>query len=51
MISVESMLGIVCTEALESSETNNERGDLELPTVNYALELVENEDGTLEWVE
>ena len=53
MISVERMLDIICTEAVEGNELGGERSDLEseLPAVEYTLELVEKRDGTLEWVE
>lgn len=48
MISIDDMLGIIATEAAESGpEPASTKGE----SFQYDLELIQHEDGTLEWVE
>lgn len=49
MISPENLLNMVCTEASEG--TPPPAPARELPVLRYDLELIEREDGSLEWVE
>lgn len=64
MISIEGLLGIVATEAIERGGMSEEQWEREgcpipetplqdraLPPIDYKLELTKNPDGTYSWVE
>ena len=55
MISMDSLLNMVCTEAIEKYTSIEEQERLakeaNLLPIKYSLELVENKDGRLYWVE
>jgi len=55
MNSINDLLDMICTEAVEYTgvqEVLNKGGKLgDLPPIHYALELIENSDGTLDWKE
>ena len=64
MISVENLLGIIATEAIEYGGMSEEQWRKEgcqmperlhnlegLPPIQYNLELLRRDDGTLYWVE
>ena len=62
MISVEKLLGVVSTEAIEDDVGNSDdestalgialddKGN-PLPAIDYRLELIRKSDGSYEWVE
>ena len=60
MISVDQLLNIICTEALERDYVESVGQGLplasdsirtQLPPIRYDLQLIRNADGTLVWVE
>lgn len=53
MISLNSLLNMVATEAVEATEQSGESysGKTETPCIRYNLELIEQSDGSLEWME
>jgi hypothetical protein len=56
MICLENLLNMICTESFESTPVGPRRKDAlpkpdEPPPMRYDLELIEHEDGSLEWVE
>jgi hypothetical protein len=58
MISIDSLLGMVATEAAEAIEESRRENPQprqttanDLPPINYKLELVQDSDGNLYWVE
>jgi hypothetical protein len=58
MISKKNLLNIICTEALECGDSGSANRvedptvtDECLPAIQYGLELVEHEDGSLHWEE
>ena len=50
MNSIESILGMIATEAIEGVEVKPEIIDY-LPPIKFNLELIELPDGKYEWVE
>ncbi len=56
MISVDGLLGIICTKSFEvisenSGHYRNQEDNSQLSPVDYQLELIRNSNGTLEWYE
>ena len=58
MIGINSLLDMICTEAIEGGDimTNHPAPESHhpspaLPPINYALELIEGPDGTYVWME
>ena len=61
MNNMETVLNMIATDALEEG-SRDENGEYvppirfledkrDLPTIDYRLELIQNEDGSYEWVE
>jgi len=50
MISIDRMLDIICTEAVETPEYKPENPD-KSSSIDYRLELIRNPDGNYEWLE
>jgi hypothetical protein len=59
MISIDSLMGIIATEAIEGEPIDNPfpeprkevKYDDGLPPIRYDLQLIEQPDGSLVWVE
>lgn len=52
MNSLNGILGMICTDSTVITDEKMVCDDIDdLPPICYNLELIENEDGTLKWVE